>query len=65
MALDANFAPALGFLPSGATPSFERTVFAFFRAIGSARFGAGSAVADRDRPRTRRPPAPPQPTSPV
>ena len=63
MALDAHFAPSLGFLPSAGTPSFEGAVFAFLRAVGRARFGAGVSVADRDR-RTTRPPAPPPPPPP-
>jgi hypothetical protein len=58
MALDARFAPALGFLPVGPLPSFERAVMTFLRAVGRARFGAGATVADRDR-RQRRAPAPP------
>ena len=57
MALDARFAPALGFLPVGPLPSFERAVMTFLRAVGRARFGAGAAVADRDR-RQRRAAAP-------
>ena len=63
MALDAHFAPSLGFLPAAGTPSFEGAVFTFLRAIGRARFGAGATVTDRDR-RTTRPPAPPPPPPP-
>ena len=59
MALDARFAPALGFLPVGPLPSFERTVMTFLRAIGRARFGAGATVADRDRRQRRAAPPPP------
>ena len=63
MAFDARFAPNLGFLPSHSSPSFERAALSFFRAIGSARFGAGASIADKDRPRA--PPAPPPaPSSP-
>ena len=61
MAFDANFAPALGFNSSDTAPSFERVVLAFFRAVGSARFGAGSAVADRDGRPSARPLASPPP----
>ena len=54
MALDARFAPALGFLPAGPVQSFERAVMTFLRAIGSARFGPGSGIADRERRPRRR-----------